>query len=205
VKRILFVEDSVTSQKIFGRMFSPPHDVVIVTSPRAANERLALGNFDLVVSDFLFPQGDAFDVLTPLRRRHAPTALPFIAVSGSMDEALRAHLLAAGANACAAKPIHTPAFRTLVEAMLARPFVETDDSGVVNACCFQWVAGGECHEYCPETGDFVSGADRAEVSARMQALLRERRAEGVLTGRVMQERTRTYVLRSAPEPASAGA
>jgi CheY-like chemotaxis protein len=195
VKRILYIEDSVTSQRIFQRMFHPPHDVIIVPSPRAANELLAHTTVDLIVCDFMFPGGDAFEVLTPLRRGQPSLALPFIAVSGSMDQALTASLLAAGANACAAKPFHNADFRALVEGMLAHPFVEADHTGVITACCFQWVEQGNHHEYCPETGDHLTGNDRAEVSSRMQARLQERWARGALAGRISQERTRTYVLR----------
>ncbi len=187
MKRILYVEDSVTAQRIFQRMFSPPHEVLIAATSSAAKALLDQAAFDLVVCDYLLAQGDAFDVITPVRMRSSPELLPIIAVSGSMDQALTARLLAAGANACVRKPLHNEDFRALVDGMLDHAYVQAGRSDVLTTACFQWVEQGQYHEFNPETGAHLRGSDRAEVSRRMLTMLRESRRNGTVLGQITQE------------------
>ena len=195
VKRILYIEDSVTSQLIFQRMFTPDCEVLIAASPRQAGEVLAKYPFDLVVTDFMFPQADAYGVISAVRQKHGPLAVPIIVVSGSMDQALKSRLLAAGANACVNKPLLNLAFRALVHQMLTQPQVEAQSAELVIACSFQWVQDGVCHEFCPEAGLHLTGLDRLQVSAQMLAKLHELWHQGTALGRITQERTHNYTLR----------
>lgn len=194
MKRILYIEDSVTSQLIVRRILSGPYDLSIAPTPRAGNVLLDQNGYDLVITDFLFPQADALDLIVPLRQKKSPTDVPIIAISSSMDAALVNRLLKAGVNACLAKPIKPTEFFSFVERMLAAPFVESYHNTVSTVNCFQWFARGEYHEYCPELEQHLSGADRNEVSNRMQALLLEHTGQGNPLGFTTQERIRSYLV-----------
>lgn len=194
MKRILYIEDSVTSQAIVKRILSGTHDLTIAPTPRAGNVLLDQNTYDLVITDFLFPQGDALDLIVPLRQKKSPTELPIIAISGSMDAALVNRLLKAGVNACLAKPLKPTEFFSFVERMLGEPFIESYQNTVSTVNCFQWFARGEYHEYCPELEQHLSGTDRNEVSNRMLALLLEHSGKGSPLGFTTQERVRSYLV-----------
>lgn len=195
MKRILYIEDSFASQLIFQRMFLDEYELLIAATPRLANVLLETNQVDLIVTDYLFPQDDAFNVITPQRQLHSALELPIIAVSGSMDQALKSRMLSAGVNACVGKPLLKSEFRSLVSRMLSNPFVESGSHDIVTAYCFQWVQDGACHEYCPEVGLHLTGSNRVEVSNRMQEQLHERWTQGATLGRITQERTHAYILR----------
>jgi len=198
MKRILYIEDSITSQMIVRRVLCDTHEVTITPSPRAANLLLAEQRYDLVITDFLFPQGDAIDVIVPLRQTKTALELPIIAVSGSMDAALMTRLLKAGANACLAKPLKPLEFRAFVERMLSDPFIEHYQLRVSTVSSFQWFEHGTYHEYCPEISAHLTGTDRAELSDRIQAMLQEFAERGVALGFTTQERIRSYTVRRLP-------
>lgn len=194
MKRILYIEDSVTSQLIVRRILSNTNDIVIAPTPKVGNELLEQNTYDLVITDFLFPQGDAFDLIIPLRQKKTPLELPIIAISGSMDTALVNRLLKAGVNACMCKPVKPPDFLSFVESMLAAPYVEKFTNAINTVNCFQWFAQGEYHEYCPELNQHLTGKDRNDVSLRMQALLQESASRGGSLGFTTQERVRSYLV-----------
>ncbi len=194
MKRILYVEDSVTSQLIVRRLLSGKNEVDIAPTPGAGNVLLDQNSYDLVITDFLFPQGDALDLIVPLRQNKSITEIPIIAVSGSMDTALSNRLLKAGVNACLCKPLKSAEFQALIERMLDEPFSESYSSTVSTVNCFQWFEHGTYHEYCPELKQHITGKDRAELSQRMQALLHEQSNNGALLGFTTQERLRAYLV-----------
>jgi CheY-like chemotaxis protein len=196
MKRILYIEDSVTSQLIVRRILSGTNEVTIAPTPRAGNVLLAENHYDLVITDFLFPQVDALDLIIPLRQVKSVMECPIIAVSGSMDTALANRLLKAGVNACLCKPIKPVDFLALVNRMLAEPFVEHYSSTVSTVNCFQWFEHGAYHEYCPELKEYLTGTNRDDVSNRMQALLHEHAGKGTPLGFTTQERIRSYLVQS---------
>jgi len=194
MKRILYIEDSVTSQLIVRRILSGTNEVVIAPTPRAGNALLEQNSYDLVITDFLFPQGDALDLIVPLRQTKSAMEVPIIAVSGSMDTALVNRLLKAGVNACHCKPLKPLEFRAFVERMLAEPFIEAYSNTVSTVNCFQWFAHGTYHEYCPELKQYLNGTDRNDLSNRMLALLQEHSGKGTPLGFTTQERVRSYLV-----------
>lgn len=194
MKRILYIEDSVTSQLIVRRILSGTFEVVIAPTPRAGNLLLDQGSFDLVIADFLFPQCDAFDLIVPLRQKKTPLELPIIALSGSMDTALASRLLKSGVNACLCKPVKPQDFLPFVERMLAEPYIEHNSSTISTVNCFQWFADGAYHEYCPELKQHLSGPDRDDISLKMQALLQSHVSQGTPLGFTTQERVRSYLV-----------
>lgn len=200
MKRILYVEDSLTAQTIVRRILGATHDVAIAASPRQGNTLLQQNTYDLVITDFMFPQGDGLDVIIPLRQRKSPMELPILAISGSMDAHLASRLLKAGVNACLAKPINPLQFRALIDRLLAEPFVESHAQATNTVHCFQWFEQGEYHEYCPELKIHLSDSDRAQLSSRMESLLAEHIAQGTPLGFTTHERVHAYHLSPAEVP-----
>lgn len=196
MKRILYIEDSVTSQLIVRRILSNAYDVTIAPTPRAGNAFLHDQSFDLVISDFLFPQGDALDLVIPLRQAKTPMECPIIAISGSMDAVLMNRLLKCGVNACLSKPVKPAEFRAFVDRMIEEPFVEQYTGTISSVNCFQWYSQGQYHEYNPELKIQLSGLNRDDVSHRMQTLLHEHAIKGNQLGFASQERIRTYLVHS---------
>lgn len=192
MKRILYVEDSLTAQIIVRRILGETHEIAIAASPRMGNTLLHQKPYDLVITDFMFPQGDGLDVIVPLRQRKKTTELPIIAISGSMDTALANRLLKAGANACLSKPINPLQFRALVDRMLVEPFVESHANTASTVHCFQWFEHGDYHEYCPELKIHLTDLNRETLSRRMQQLITEHAAQGAAIGFTTQERVHAY-------------
>ena len=201
MKRILSIDASVTFQLIVRRVLGEAYELTIAPSPRAANVLLGAHRYDLMITDFLFPQGDGLDVIVPLRQQKSAKDLPLIAVSSSMDATLVTRLLKAGVNACVAKPIKPEEFRALVDRMLREPFVESYQNHVSTVSSFQWFEHGTYHEFCPEISAHLTGPDRAEVARRIQTLLHESAAKGVPLGFTSQERVQSHTVRhDTPTP-----
>ena len=194
MKRILYIEDSHTYQLIVKRLLTDPHEVTIVSTIKAAALLLAQREFDLIITDFLFPQGDALEIIVPVRQNKSALVLPIIAISGAMDVALMTRLLKAGVNACLAKPLPPLEFRIFVNRMLDAPFVENFQNTISTVSSFQWFEHGTYHEYCPEITTHLTGTDRHELSQRMQSLLQEFALKGAALGFTNQERVHCYTV-----------
>ena len=192
MKSILHIEDSLTSQVIVRRLLGDGYALTVAASPRAAQVLLSQHNYDLVISDVNFPQGDAFQVIVPLRQRRSAIELPIIAVSGSMDAPLMNRLLKAGVNICFAKPLVAAEFRSAVERMLVEPFIAKPPSSTVSVACFRWVEAGTYHEYCPEADCHLHGPDSLEVSQRMQAVIAEHATQSGALGYTNTEHIHHY-------------
>jgi CheY-like chemotaxis protein len=192
MKRILYVEDSLTAQIIARRILGESYELSIAASPRMGNTLLQQGHYDLVITDVMFPQGDGLDVIVPLRQRKTALDIPIIAISGSMDTALANRLLKAGVNACLAKPINPLQFRTLVDRLLTTPFVESHTHLASTVYCFQWFEQGEYHEYCPELKIHLTGLERPALSDRMLQAITDHVAHGEPVGFTSQERVHAY-------------
>jgi CheY-like chemotaxis protein len=196
MKQVLYVEDSATSQLLMRKYLQSACELTITPSPRAgvalAHERA----FDLIITDYLFPEGDALDLITQVRQTKDTRQLPIVVVSSSMDPALQNRVLKAGANDGMSKPLPTQEFRAMVEQMLTEPYVRIPEKSVASVPCFQWLLRGEHHEFCPELGLRFSGPDRDEVSRRMTAAIREKIAGGTVLGYVTHEKVITHVVQS---------
>jgi DNA-binding response OmpR family regulator len=194
MKQVLYVEDSATSQLLMRKYLQSACELTITPSPRAGLTLTQERNFDLVVTDYLFPDGDALDLITRLRQARSNTQLPIIVVSSSMDATLLNRVLKAGANDGMAKPLPTEEFRALIDRMLRDAYVRTPEKSITSVACFQWTLQGECHECCPELDIHLSGSDRGEVNRRMSAAIREQLIQGAPLGFTAQEKVFTHVV-----------
>ena len=196
-KQVLYVEDSATSQLLMRKYLSAECELTITPSPRAGLALTKERTFDLVVTDFLFPDGDALELITTLRRSQNPSELPVVVVSGSMDLALLNRVLKAGANDGMAKPLPTSDFRAMIMRMLREPYVRVPEQALTHVTCFQWALKGEFHEYCPELDLHLSAATRGEAAAKMLKALQTHSAQGTTPlGYTSQEKTSIHLLQS---------
>ena len=68
--RILVVDDEPVVSKSLTRMLGEEHDVVAVTSGRAALDRLARESFDVVMTDLMMPDVSGMDLYRTIGERH---------------------------------------------------------------------------------------------------------------------------------------
>ena len=194
MKQVLYVEDSATSQLLMRKYLAGMCELTITPSLRMAVSLLAERSFDLLLSDFIFPEGDALDLIQLTRKTEATKAMPIIVVSGSMDGALLSRVLKAGANEGLSKPLATAEFRAVVMRMLEAPYVRSLDRAICSVTCFQWVTRGTVSQFCPELNLMIAGPTKDDVSKRMLAALQERLAQGVELGYTNHEVVLTHVV-----------
>jgi CheY-like chemotaxis protein len=194
MKQVLYVEDSLASQALMRRFLRETCALTAVPTLAGARDLLEQQPFSLLIADFLFPEGDAMNLITEIRRSKGPLELPIIVVSSAMDAILLSRILRAGANEALAKPIDPPKFCQLVEKMLAAPYVREQEHGVLGVCCFQWERGSGFHQYCPELGVTVTGMSREDASERMLGVIRQRLAAGADIGATKGESMVTHVV-----------
>jgi len=194
MKQVLYVEDSATSQLLMRKYLAGMCELTVTPSLRMAMSLLAERNFDLLVTDFLFPEGDALDLMQQVRKTDATKTMPIVVVSSSMDGALLGRVLKAGANEGMSKPLATAEFRSVVMRMLDAPYVRSLEHEICSVACFQWVSRGVISQFCPELNLTVSGPTKGEVTQRMLAALQERLARGGDIGYTTHEAVVTHVV-----------
>lgn len=194
MKQVLYVEDSATSQLLMRKYLAGVCELTITPSLRMAVSLLSERSFDLLISDFLFPEGDALDLVQNARKLEATKAMPIIVISSSMDGALLSRVLKAGANEGMSKPLATVEFRAVVARMLSAPYVRSLERAISSVACFQWATRGAIFQFCPELNLTLTGPTKDEVSKQMLRALQERLAQGVELGYTNHEMVVTHVV-----------
>lgn len=194
MKQVLYVEDSATSQLLMRKYLVGLCELTITPSLRMAMSMLSERRFDLLIADFLFPEGDALDLIHQVRSAETLKNMPIVVISSSMDGTLLSRVLKAGANDGAVKPIHVEDFRQTVTRMLEAPYVRSPDATLTGVTCFQWASQHMIYQYCPELNVTVSASTAEGASVRMVAALKERIAQGAQVGYINHECVVTHVV-----------
>jgi len=194
MKQVLYVEDSATSQLLMRKYVAGMCELTITPSLRMAMSLLSERKFDLLISDFIFPEGDALDLIQLSRKSEATKDMPIIVISGSMDGALLSRVLKAGANEGLSKPLATDEFRAVVTRMMSDPYVRSMERAICSVTCFQWAVRGSVSQYCPELNLLFTAATKDEVSKQMLAALQERLTQGADVGYTNHEMVVTHVV-----------
>ena len=194
MKQVLYVEDSATSQLLMRKYVAGMCELTITPSLRMAMSLLSERKFDLLISDFIFPEGDALDLIQLSRKSEATKDMPIIVISGSMDGALLSRVLKAGANEGLSKPLATDEFRAVVTRMMSDPYVRSMERAICSVTCFQWAVRGSVSQYCTELNLLFTAATKDEVSKQMLAALQERLTQGADVGYTNHEMVVTHVV-----------
>ena len=200
MKRVLYAEDSTTSQLLMRRLLANLCELTITSTLAQTEIALLRQPYDLLITDFLFPEGDTLNFIENTRRTIGREAMPIIVVSSAMDALLLSRLLKIGVNDGLPKPLHPINFQATVERMLSAPYVRTPDQIVTAIRCFQWVCDNTYHQFCPELGITLSGTDKTELDQRMRAAIAQEIAQGKSLGNTTRETTTTHLFSSPARP-----
>jgi CheY-like chemotaxis protein len=196
MKQVLYVEDSATSQLLMRKYVSGLCELTITPSLRTAASLLESRSFDLLIADFIFPEGDATGLIQQVRSSPTLGTLPIVVVSSSLDAVLLSRVLKAGANDGHCKPLKTLEFRSLIERMLHDPYFRSLEHSLVGVCCFQWVAKGIVFQFCPELNLTLSGPTKEDVTKMMLKALQEKAKEGIELGSITHEAIAMHTVHS---------
>lgn len=145
---------------------------VIVTATLAnAVAAVVDGHYDLIVTDYMLPEGSSMPFVRDIRKQFLPNELPIILVSGSLDKTMVSEALQSGVNECLQKPLQRDSFVEIVRRMLSEPYVSHMPDGCDTYTSIQWVQEGQSFIFCPELGETVQGTNPLEASAAMLALV----------------------------------
>jgi len=194
MKRVLYAEDSVASQALMRRYLKDLCEVVIAPSPRAASMLLGNEPFSALITDFMFNDCDALDLVVQTRKARSVTELPIVVVSSSMDKILATRLLSSGANEVAAKPLHPAEFRALMQRMLDQPYVCAQETRSICLPTLLWQVGDVHHQFSPEFGLAVHGASVDEASQQMRDAIKAQIAAGATPGQASHARLTTHMI-----------
>jgi len=117
--RILVVDDDEAIRSLLRDLLSAnSHDVLAVEGVREASEALKTGEFELVLTDLMLPDGDGLEVLRLARARPYEPEVLVITAYGTIDSAVEA--VRAGAFDYLTKPISTQKFLLTVDRAIER-------------------------------------------------------------------------------------
>lgn len=124
--RILFVDDEQLLHSLFERLFAR-HGMTVTSCSSAtqAVEMLEKESFDLVVTDFMMPDMDGFQLLGHIREHHPGTRVIMITAHANVQHAVR--MMQHGAIDYIPKPFSTAELVERVQASLAKPLPEGEE------------------------------------------------------------------------------
>jgi CheY-like chemotaxis protein len=196
MKKILYVEDSLTAQKMMTTLLDGVAEITVASTLPAAADQLKNKQFDLLIADYLFPKGDALEFVRRTRQTLPANRLAIVVVSGSMDRIMMSDALKAGANDAFAKPVRAQEFRAAIELLLDQPYVRSLAHGVTGVRCFQWTSHETFFQFNPDLGLLTSADTKEAASNQMAAALKKRAAAGVELGAASQEKIVTHIIES---------
>ena len=106
-KRVLLVEDSIQNQRVALAILGPEPEVVIAANGREACDRLAEGDFDVILMDVEMPVMDGLEATAEIRAREAASGrrTPIVAMTAHFHADDRRLCLAAGMDGYVSKPV----------------------------------------------------------------------------------------------------
>src|SRR5690606_14669218 len=108
--RVLVVDDNLTNQVLIrGLLLRQGCEITIAERGEAALERIAGGQFDLVLLDVEMPGMDGFETARRIREQETGTDhIPIFALTARADADWPARCLAAGMDGFLTKPLQMP-------------------------------------------------------------------------------------------------
>jgi CheY-like chemotaxis protein len=119
--RLLIVDDEEVFAGSLQRLLSNEHEVCVVTSGRAALDRLCAGEqFDAIVCDLMMPGTSGVDLHTELRRSAPELADRIIFLTGGVVSRRAQQFLETVANHWFEKPCNLQELRAAIRRQIAR-------------------------------------------------------------------------------------
>lgn len=113
--RVLVIEDDRMSQMLLQRNLKQAgYEVSVASDGPSGLAILRAGDFDLVITDFVLPGMDGYEILTEIANDERTKDIPVVVVSGVDDTANATVLVEAGAADYLTKPINTGLLRARV-------------------------------------------------------------------------------------------
>lgn len=115
MKRILLVDDSKVSIRLFTALLEgPAYEIVVVETGREALSHCAEHKPDLVILDLRLPGMDGFEVARRLKGAEATRKIPIVAVTAYGHGHATDEAMAAGIDRFMAKPFSGVALRETI-------------------------------------------------------------------------------------------
>lgn len=188
MKQVLYIEDSRSSQLIVQKFLGGFCETTPVFSISDARARFNERRFDLIITDYLLPEGTPLEFIQEIRRRASPMELPILLVSASLDQATLNTALALGVNDGLPKPLDGKVFLDTVNRLLSIPYLRPADASFFSITGLEWTQNGRYYQFCPELQVTAEGATHAEVNESVTQLARERASGGATIDKVINAR-----------------
>jgi two-component system response regulator AtoC len=151
--RILVVDDDEAIRSLLIDLLSANgHEVLAASDAREAAERLKEGEFDLVLTDLMLPDGDGMDVLRVAKSRPYEPEVLIVTAYGTIDSAVEA--VRAGAFDYLTKPIATQKLLLTVDRAAERRSLRSEVTNLRR-----------------EIGERYAGGELVAVSAGMRRVM----------------------------------
>jgi CheY-like chemotaxis protein len=118
-KKILIVEDDFDTRYVMSLILKGEgYDVITVADGECALNVAFEQKPDLVITDLNMPRLNGIELTRQIRLKHEMAELPIIAIT-AYGQSTASNAMAAGASACARKPIVFKEFIPMIKSLLA--------------------------------------------------------------------------------------
>ncbi len=190
------------AQQIMPRFLEGLCKVSIAESLEEASKKMESERFDLIIADYLYPEGDVLGFLQHIRKEKDARELPIVVASGSMDRRMVSYAMRMGANDCLQKPYRKQEVCEMVERMFQEPYVKTSENDVAVVAAVEWEQSGKFYQFAPEINALVEGSSVSDASEKMKALVQKQFSNGVKMGYVVHTRLVSHLAEAQKAPSA---
>lgn len=169
--RILIIEDSHAYQRIFAKHLNGMGTFAMANTCKEAMALIARERFDLVISDFLLPDGDAKEVIIELRKTRSPQEVPIVVVTSLYDKYLACEMHTIGVNVSLPKVLGLE-FRAAIQEVLTTKKVEVPTSSVQAITVLTWHTRNRHYCYSPQIRHLSEGETEEVAMGHMKEWIR---------------------------------
>lgn len=130
------------------KMIGDIAELVLAADLETATALFEGEKFDLVLCDFMFPNGDAMPLLFRIRQKFSPKQLPIVMLTSAADRVTTSKFYQIGVNATVRKPPDPDRFRDLLLQMLHEPWVEKPDYVAADFQLVHWSGADRAYVFC---------------------------------------------------------
>ncbi|MBN1556060.1 MAG: response regulator [Phycisphaerae bacterium] len=172
MKRVLYLDDSLMALRMMERMLKDVVQVFSAATILDAEEILADGPIDMVITDYLLDDGNGIDFARRLREDPLYKEIPILLVSAGLSSEVAFESMRAGINQCFRKPLRPAEIRDIVPRQIESPWIEEVTRSKLYLHGISWKKNGTYHEYSPDLDHRVSADTKQEVHQEMTRQLK---------------------------------